>query len=135
MRRGRRHGHKQAAPLMRRAGIPREDTQAVEEDHYAGPAAKSWADRIRRTFTADAVKLNTRWSGDITYIGTWEGWLYLATAIGIASRCIVGYALADHLLTELVTVALGWFCSRTPTALVRELRPRPRPGGVDVRQF
>jgi len=37
----------------------------------------------------------------ITYIGTWEGWLYLATVIDIASRRIVGYALADHLRTEL----------------------------------
>ena len=47
-------------------------------------------DLIRRDFTADASKLNTRWCGDITYIATWEGWLYLATVIDIASRRVVG---------------------------------------------
>jgi transposase InsO family protein len=42
-----------------------------------------------------------------TYISTWEGWLYLATVIDIASRRVVGYAMADHLRTELVADALG----------------------------
>ena len=42
-----------------------------------------------------------------TYIGTWEGWLYLATVIDIASRRVVGYALADHLRTSLVADALA----------------------------
>jgi len=52
-------------------------------------------------------KLNTRWCGDITCIPTWEGWLYLATVTGIASRRVVGYALADHLRTELIAGALS----------------------------
>ena len=42
-----------------------------------------------------------------TYIGTWEGWLYLATVIDNASRRVVSYALADHLRTELVSAALA----------------------------
>jgi putative transposase len=42
-----------------------------------------------------------------TYIATWEGWLYLATVIDIASRRVVGYAMADHLRTELVADALS----------------------------
>jgi putative transposase len=41
-----------------------------------------------------------------TYIGTWEGWLYLLV-IDIASRRVVGYALADHLRTSLVAGALA----------------------------
>jgi putative transposase len=45
--------------------------------------------------------------GDITYIRTWEGWLFLATVIDIASRRVVGYAMADHLRTELISDALG----------------------------
>jgi transposase InsO family protein len=65
------------------------------------------ADRIRRDFTADAARTNTRWCGDITYIPTWEGWLYLATVLDIASRRVVGYALADHLRTELIADALS----------------------------
>jgi putative transposase len=43
----------------------------------------------------------------MTYIGTWEGWLYLATVIDIASRRVVGYAMADHLRTELIADALS----------------------------
>ena len=44
---------------------------------------------------------------DITYIATWEGWLYLATVIDIASRRVVGFAIADHLRTELPADALA----------------------------
>jgi transposase InsO family protein len=51
--------------------------------------------------------VNTRWCGDITYIATGEGWLYLATVIDIASRRIVGHAMADHLRTELPAAALA----------------------------
>ncbi len=51
--------------------------------------------------------MNTRWCGDITYIATWEGWLYLATVIDIASRRVVGFAVADHLRTELPAAALA----------------------------
>jgi putative transposase len=51
--------------------------------------------------------VNTRWCGDITYIAAWEGWLYLATVIDIASRRVVGFALADHLRTELIAGALS----------------------------
>ncbi len=44
--------------------------------------------------------------GDITYIWTWEGWLYLATVIDLASRRVVGWAMADHMRAELVYDAL-----------------------------
>jgi len=54
----------------------------------------------------NAAAVNTRWCGDITYIPTWEGWLYLATVIDIASRRVVGFALAEHLRTGLVADAL-----------------------------
>jgi len=54
----------------------------------------------------DAAAVNTRWCGDITSIWTWEGWLYLATVIEIASRRVVGFALAEHLRTELACDAL-----------------------------
>jgi putative transposase len=43
---------------------------------------------------------------DITYIWTWEGWLYLATMIDCFNKEVIGYATADHLRTELVTEAL-----------------------------
>ena len=92
---------------MRTAGIRGRAPKRWRKTTIADPAAAARADKIRRDFTADASKINARWCGDITYIGTWEGWLYLATVIGIASRRIVGYALADHLRTELVSAALA----------------------------
>lgn len=62
------------------------------------------ADLLRRDFTASepGVKL----VGDITYIPTWQGWVYLATVLDCYSKKAVGYAMADHMRTELVTEAL-----------------------------
>ena len=104
---GRRHSRKRIARLMRAQGIRGRAAKRWKKTTIPDPAAAARADRIRRDFTADASKINSRWCGDITYIATWEGWLYLATVIDIASRRVVGYALADHLRTELVADALS----------------------------
>jgi transposase InsO family protein len=106
-RQGKRHSRKRVARLMRQAGLRGKAPKRWRKTTIADPAAAARADQIRRDFTADASKLNSRWCGDITYIGTWEGWLYLATVIDIASRRVVGYAIADHLRTELVADALS----------------------------
>ena len=65
------------------------------------------------TYPADAAKrvwdtgiLNTIWVGDITYLRTWEGWLYLATVIDACSRRVIGWAIADHMRADLVQDAL-----------------------------
>jgi transposase InsO family protein len=106
-RQGRRHGRKRVARLMHAAGlhgrIPRRFTRTTIPD----PAATARADLVRRDFSVNASAVNTRWCGDITYIPTGEGWLYLATVIDIASRRVVGFALAEHLRTELVADALA----------------------------
>jgi transposase InsO family protein len=104
---GRRHSRKRVARLMRAQGLQGRAAKRWKKTTIADPAAAARADRIRRDFTADAAKVNTRWCGDITYIATWEGWLYLATVIDIASRRVVGFALADHLRTELIASALS----------------------------
>jgi transposase InsO family protein len=106
-RRGHRHGRKRVARLMRQAGLQGRAARRWKKTTIPDPAAAARADRIRRDFTADASRLNSRWCGDITYIRTWEGWLFLATVIDIASRRVVGYAMADHLRTELIADALG----------------------------
>jgi transposase InsO family protein len=106
-RQGRRHSRKRVGRLMRRAGLRGRAPKRWKKTTIADPAAAARADAIRRDFTADAAKINQRWCGDITYIATWEGWLYLATVIDIASRRVVGFALADHLRTELVADALA----------------------------
>lgn len=52
------------------------------------------------------------WSGDITYIATNEGWLYLAVALELHSRQIVGWSLQAHMQTSLVKDALLMACFR-----------------------
>jgi transposase InsO family protein len=104
---GRRHSRKRVARLMRERGLQGRAAKRWKKTTIPDPGAAARADRIRRDFTADASKTNTRWCGDITYIATWEGWLYLATVIDIASRRVIGYALAGHLRTELISDALS----------------------------
>jgi len=70
----------------------------------AGDAADT-PDLLRRDFTATEPR--AKLVGDITYIPTWQGWLYLATVLDCFSKKVVGYAMAEHMRTELVTDALG----------------------------
>ena len=81
------------------------------------PGAEQRAvDLVRRQF-GPGVELDRRWCGDVTYVRTWEGWAYLATVIDVASRRVVGWALADHLRTDLVADALRMACrQRRPAA-------------------
>ena len=106
-RQGHQHGRKRVARLMRQAGLVGRAAKRWKKTTIADPAAAARADLIRRDFTTDASRINARWCGDITYIATWEGWLFLATVIDIASRRVVGFAMADHLRTELVADALA----------------------------
>ena len=103
---GHRHARKRVARLMRAAGLHGRTPRRWRRTTIPDSAAAQRADRIRRDFTVNAAAVNTRWCGDITYVPTWEGWLYLATVIDIASRRVVGFALAEHLRTELVADAL-----------------------------
>jgi transposase InsO family protein len=103
---GHRHGRKRIARLMRAAGRHGRTPRRFKRTTIADPAAAARADLVGRDFAVDAAAVNTRWCGDITYIPTWEGWLYLATVIDIASRRIVGFAMAEHLRTELACDAL-----------------------------
>ncbi|WP_344294927.1 IS3 family transposase, partial [Actinopolymorpha rutila] len=105
-RSGRRHGRKRVARLMRQAELAGRTPKRWKKTTIADPDAAIRADLIRRDFTADAASINSRWCGDITYVPTWQGWLYLATVIDISSRKVVGQAIADHLRTSLVADAL-----------------------------
>ena len=103
---GRRHGRKRVARLMRAAGLRGRTPRRWRKTTIADPAAAARADLIGRDFTPNAAAINSRWCGDVTYVPTWEGWLYLATVIDIASRRVVGFAMAEHLRTELIADAL-----------------------------
>jgi transposase InsO family protein len=103
---GHRHSRKRVARLMRTADCAGRAPKRWRTTTVPDPAVAAAADLIARDFSCAATDINTRWCGDITYIHTWQGWLYLATVIDIASRRVVGWATADHLRTDLVEQAL-----------------------------
>lgn len=103
---GHQHSRKRIARLLREAGRAGRTPKRWRTTTIPDPAAISSADLIERDFSCSAREINTRWCGDITYINTWEGWLYLATVIDLGSRKVVGWATADHLRTDLVEQAL-----------------------------
>ncbi|MFF1615242.1 IS3 family transposase [Amycolatopsis sp. NPDC058278] len=105
--RGRRHSRKRVARLLRAAGRAGRAPKRWRTTTVPDPAASTPADLIKRDFSCGASDVNTRWCGDITYIHTWEGWLYLATVIDLDSRRVVGWATADHLRTDLIAEALN----------------------------
>ena len=112
-----RCGRKRVARLMRRAGLVgchrRRAPRTTRREATATPAP----DRVQRNFIAEAP--DRLWVADITYLPTWEGFLYLAVVLDVFSRTVVGWAMADHLRSELVVSALElalW--RRRPTAEV-----------------
>jgi putative transposase len=68
------------------------------------------ANVLNRSFDADAP--DRKWCVDITYIATSQGWLYLSAVIDLCSRKVVGWAMADHLRTELCLEALSMAMKR-----------------------
>ncbi|MFD9339076.1 IS3 family transposase [Streptomyces sp. NPDC060028] len=112
-------GRRRVARLMRQAGLTGKHRRRRHRTTIPDPHASTRPDLVLRDFRPDSSALDTRWCGDITYIATREGWLYLATVIDIASRRVVGWATADHLRTELVADALRTACrTRRPTGPV-----------------
>ena len=89
--------------IMRAEGLvacqPKPYKVTTISDGIDGPA-----DLVCRDFTATAP--GTKLVGDITYIRTWAGWVYLATVIDCYSRMVVGWAMGDHMRTSLITDAL-----------------------------
>ncbi|MCX5096454.1 IS3 family transposase [Streptomyces sp. NBC_00365] len=70
----------------------------------ADDAAPATPDLLARDFTADAP--GRKLVSDITYVHTWAGFLYLATVIDCHTKAVVGWAMADHMKTSLVSDAL-----------------------------
>ena len=91
--------------LMRQEGLvacqPRPFRVTTEADVMA---AANMPDLLTRDFTAD--RPGVKFVGDITYIHTWQGFIYLATVIDCYSKKVVGWSIADHMRTELVADAL-----------------------------
>ena len=85
-----------------RARTKRKFVPSTTDANHGQPLA---ANVLDRQFTAELP--NQKWAVDITYIGTDEGWLYLAGVIDLCSRKIVGWSMADPMKTELVSDALA----------------------------
>ncbi|MGW5466162.1 DDE-type integrase/transposase/recombinase [Streptomyces sp. NPDC003996] len=112
-------GRRRIARLMRAAGLVGRHRRRRHRTTIPDPHAATRPDLVLRDFRPDPTAVDIRWYGDITYIPTDEGWLYLATVIDIASRRVVGWATADHLRTELVADALRAAChERRPAGSV-----------------
>jgi putative transposase len=97
-------GRKRVARLMRLAGLRGVCRRRFVRTTRRDPAAPPADDLVRRVFSVPAP--DRLWVADITYLPTWQGFLYLAVVLDAFSRRVVGWALADHLRTELVTDAL-----------------------------
>ena len=93
------------ADIMREKGLKAVQPRAYKRTTVPGEEPTDVPDRIGREFTAEAP--GTRLVGDITYLRTGEGWLYLATVIDLCTRMVVGWAMADHMRTSLVIDALA----------------------------
>ena len=113
---GRRCGRKRVARLMRQAGLAGcRRRRRQPRTTVADPAAKPAPNLVQRAFNPLAP--DQLWLADITYLPTGEGWLYLAAVLDAFSRRVVGWAMADHLRTELVLDALDLALgTRRPTA-------------------
>jgi len=71
--------------------------------------------QLNREFTMQVP--DTAYVGDITYLPTGEGWLYLAVVLDLCSRAVVGWSMANHMRAELVNQALSMaLCQRQPAA-------------------
>lgn len=98
-------GRKRVTRLMRAAGLAgvsrRKGCRTTITDRRAAAAS----DLVRRKFTA--AEPNRIRTADVTYVPTWQGFLYLAVVLDVFSRRIVGGAMAERMRTELVTDALA----------------------------
>ncbi len=113
---GERLGRKRVERLMRLAGLSAVATRKWRGTTIRVAGVRVADDLVDRKFSAEAP--NQVWVADITYLRTWQGWLYLVAVQDLYSRRIVGWSMADHMRAELVTDALEM-------ALARR---RPAPG-------
>jgi putative transposase len=101
-------GRKRVARLMAKHGLAGRTPRRTIRTTIADPgAAPGMVDRLHRVFAPGSVGLDRAYIGDITYVRTHEGWLYLATCLDLASRRVVGFAMADHMRASLVCDALA----------------------------
>lgn len=101
---GKKVSRKRVARLMRELGLVGVSRRKGIRTTIQSPRTRGAADLVERDFRAEAP--DRLWVADITYVPTWAGFLFLAVVIDVFSRRVVGWAMANHLRTELVLDAL-----------------------------
>lgn len=91
--------------IMRERGLKACQRRAYRVTTRQAKTQPAVVDHVRRDFTAE--RPGAKLVGDITYVATWAGWLYLATVIDCHSKAVIGWSMADHLRTDLVCDALS----------------------------
>jgi putative transposase len=94
--------------LMRRAGLQGIRRGRVVRTTVAGDKSLCPLDRVQRQFYAD--RPNQPWVSDFTYVSTWQGWLYVAFAIDVFARRIVGWRVSTSMKTDFVLDVLEQRC-------------------------
>ena len=104
VRAGEQVGPELVRKLMREMGLIPVQPKPFRTTTEPDPHAPDTVDLVKRDFTAQ--RPGTKVVSDITYIRTWQGWLYLASLIDCCTREVIGYAMAEHMRTELVLDAV-----------------------------
>lgn len=97
-------GKKRVARLMRELGLEGAYRRKYRRTTVADQDAQAAPDLVRRDFAA--TRPDQLWVADITYVRTWQGWLYVAVVVDTYSRRVVGWSMRDDLHAELVVDAL-----------------------------
>jgi putative transposase len=101
--------------VLSQAGLRCTTRRRFKAPTASGQAQTVAPNQLNRAFTAQAP--DTVYVGDITYLPTGEGWLYLAVVLDLCSRAVVGWSMANHMRAELVNQALSMaICQRHPAA-------------------
>ncbi len=103
-RQGHRVSEKRVARLMVQAGLRAKRSRRFRITTDSRRTKVIHENALARNFTVGMP--NRAWAGDITYLWTGEGWLYLAVVLDIGTRRVIGWSLRETLRTELVTGAL-----------------------------
>ena len=115
VKQGHRIGEHRVARLMRQDGIRAKTVKkwrTTTQSQHRFPVATN---TLNRQFTVEAP--NRVWAGDLTYVWTTEGWLYLAVILDLYSRLVIGWAMGHRLTVELAEQALTMaLANRSPRA-------------------
>jgi putative transposase len=103
-REGERCSHKRVARLMRQHGLRARRQRSYKRTTQSNHSLPVAANILEQDFTTTAP--NQKWCGDISYVATAEGWLYLAVIIDLYARVVVGWAMGPSLNRSLVLAAL-----------------------------